>query len=756
MSHPENFVSHLRHLAATRPHDTALVVVREQQGQPDELAIDYAAMDARVRKLAARLQALPRGERVLLAMDNDEYYVISFFACLYAGLIAVPVCPPESTRQQHLARLIGIADDADARCVLTTRQIQPLIEAVASRSPNLAVWLADEDIDTGKWAVQHPAADDIAFLQYTSGSTSAPKGVMVSHGSLMANERAIEEGLSVGRDDVFVSWLPLFHDMGLIGGLLQPFHRGIKCVLMSPRFFLERPARWLQAISRHRGSISGGPDFSYRLCLERIADDKLAELDLASWRVAFSGAEPVRHDTLRDFISRFAPAGLDAGAVYPCYGLAEATLFVSGGVRGSGLLAPAFSRSGLGQGEARLASNGEEAIPLVACGRVPSHHQVSIVNAANLDILPDGQSGEICFSGPSVASGYWQNAEATAAAFIKKDGQRWLRTGDLGFWRDGQLYINGRVKDLIIIRGHNLYPQDIERHIEGQIEAVRAGRVAAFAVRGPDGEGIGIAAEVSRGMQKLIPPATLLEALSACVSELCGEPVSVLVLLNPGSLPKTSSGKLQRSACAKGWEQACLDSYAVYSFGQWQDHDQGAADSTATPALQGMATELATLWRVTLRLPESHTLHADSHFFASGGNSLALVQLAARLRSHWQVAPELAQLMLHPRLGDMAQWLGSYRQQYAPCQVDVITPRVASFGESCPASSAQQRQYFLWQYQPESSAYHITAARRLHGTVDIDAVKQAFSQLVARHEALCTVFVPGEDGHHPAACLAGE
>ncbi|MBB5020381.1 acyl-CoA synthetase (AMP-forming)/AMP-acid ligase II, partial [Chitinivorax tropicus] len=746
MSHPENFVCHLRHLAAARPQDTALVIVREQHGQPDELVLDYATLDMRVRQLAARLQAFPRGERVLLAMDNDEHYVISFFACLYAGLIAVPVCPPESTRQPHLARLIGIIDDAAACCVLTTRPILPLIEAVADRSSGLTIWLADEAVDAGPWAASSPAPTDIAFLQYTSGSTSTPKGVMVSHANLMANERAIEEGFSVASDDVFVSWLPLFHDMGLIGGLLQAIHRGCKCVLMSPRFFLERPIRWLQTISRHRATISGGPDFSYRMCLERIPKDKLETLDLSCWRVAFSGAEPIRHDTLQEFITHFAPAGLDAQAVYPCYGLAEATLFVSGGVRGSGLLAPALSRRGLAQGQARPAMDDEESLALVACGRVPSLHQVAIVDASTFETLPDGFSGEIWASGPSIASGYWRNAEATQATFVEKEGQRWLRTGDLGFWRDGQLYINGRLKDLIIIRGHNLYPQDIERHIEEQIEAVRAGRVAAFAVRGPQGEGIGIAAEISRGMQKLVSPATLVEALSVCVSELCGEPLSVVALLNPGALPKTSSGKLQRHACATGWESGSLDSYAIYAFGQLQSGAHMADASGSAPPLHGTSAELAALWRATLRLPEQHVLHADSHFFASGGNSLAMVQLAARLRQHWQIVPTLAQLFEHPRLADMANWLEHYRQSAPACSADTIPARSADWAIDCPASPAQQRQYFLWQYQPDSSAYHIAAARRLIGPLDIPALQSAFDHLVTRHESLRTVFRTAEDG----------
>ena len=304
-----SYVEHLSRLARERPSDRALIVVNAQ----GETTLDYATLERRSRALASELQQrFPAGERALILLDNDEHYVVAFFACLYAGVIAVPVFPPESAKQQHLARLLAIAADSQAACVLTSTTI---IDVVASASEGFgsAELIPVDAVDESRaehWIEHHPKRGDIAFLQYTSGSTATPKGVMVSHGNLMANERAIETGFSIGADDVFVSWLPLYHDMGLIGGLLQPIYRGIPAVLMSPTFFLQRPVRWLEAISRHRGTISGGPDFAYRLCLERIRDEQLETLDLSSWRVAFSGAEPVRHAYPHWLYRTLPPGGL--------------------------------------------------------------------------------------------------------------------------------------------------------------------------------------------------------------------------------------------------------------------------------------------------------------------------------------------------------------------------------------------------------------------------------------------------------------
>lgn len=744
-SYPANMVTHLQALASARSNDTALIVVQPEGTESDVVVdrkIDYATLDQKVRALAAVLQErFAAGERALLLLDNDEHYVIGFFACLYAGLIAVPAFPPESVRERHLARLFAIATDAKACCILTVSGILPLIGNAAAEQFCQAELIAVDQVKPDRASAWRPYIsrdDDIAFLQYTSGSTSMPKGVMVSHGNLMANARALEEGMSMNTEDIYLSWLPLYHDMGLIGGLLQPFHRGIPAVLMTPRFFIERPVRWLEAISRHRATVSGAPDFAFRLCVERVRDAQMRELDLSSWRIAFSGAEPVRHETTRTFIERFAPVGFAPGAVYPCYGLAEATLFVAGGTRGDGVEAHRFSTEMLAQGNAEVAEHGT---PLVACGMTVSHHAIRIVDPEALIPLTDGSIGEIWTNGPSLACGYWQRPQETAETFINHEGGRWLRTGDLGFVHAGQLYIVGRSKDLIIIRGQNIYPQDLEQIVEEEVEAARKGRVAAFPVDTVDGEGIGVAVEISRGMQKLVSVETLVKVLGEAVSTNCHEPLSVVVLLNPGALPKTSSGKLQRAACRQGWRDRTLDAYAIYEYGSYV---LGGSIPPAQTLKDETEIALAAIWQTVLSCGEPG---GEDHFFASGGNSLAAVQAAARIADHWEIDFAVRSLFENPRLYECAAEVRRLLSAGTPrrkASISILPARHSA--HSLSLSFGQQRQWFLWQLDPSSTAYHIRHALRLSGALDVQALRAGFNGLIGRHESLRTIFRAGADG----------
>ncbi|MFT3803141.1 MAG: amino acid adenylation domain-containing protein [Burkholderiaceae bacterium] len=747
--YPKNFVTHLRQLAAERPQDPALIVVTERDGRAIDSPVTYTMLDQRVRALAARLQSdFAPGERALLLLDNDDHYAVAFLACAYAGLIAVPAFPPESMRPQHLARLTGIARDAEACCVMTTAAIHPAMGAALEGFAGARVVAVDAiGVDGARaWKEREPGDGDIAFLQYTSGSTATPKGVMVSHGNLMANERVMEETLGLRAEDVFASWLPLYHDMGLIGGLLQPIHRGAPLVLMTPRFFLERPQRWLAAVTRHRVTVTGGPDFAFRLCVERIKDAQLDALDLASWRIAYTGAEPVRHDTLTGFGARFARAGFDASAFQPCYGLAEATLFITGGRTTDAVASRVFDADALGRGQAIEASRGTT---LIGCGRIAAGHALRITDPASSDALPDGRVGEIWATGPSITRGYWDNAPATRDALVEHGGRTWLRTGDLGFLADGQLFVTGRSKDLIIVRGHNLYPQDIERAIEREVDAVRAGRVSAFAVAGPDGEGIGIAAEVSRGMQKIVQPEVLVGALSAAVSESCGEPLSAVALLQPGELPRTSSGKLQRQAARRGVADRSLDAFAIWEHGRFVfgGGAADAADADRADALDDdIERDLALIWREALRLDAAVPVPRDSHFFVLGGNSLAGVQVAARVVERWGVDYSVRALFEHPVLRDAAATVRSALAHGLRVTEALIEPLpAAQLSGPLPLSAAQQRQWFLWRLDPRGTAYHVAGALRIEGPVDEAALRSAFAGLFERHESLRTVFSPGED-----------
>jgi amino acid adenylation domain-containing protein len=736
---PATIVARVRGLARSRPDDTALTVV----DATGERRFSYAELDVRVRALAAVLaDAYAVNDRALLLMDNNEHYVTGFFACMYAGLIPVPVFPPESVRRQQLARVAAIATDCAARCVLTTADLREAIAPFADLWAGADMFAIDGELAASgaRRPIFEPDGEQIAFLQYTSGSTSAPKGVMVSHANLMANEAAIAQRLGANPGDVWVSWLPLYHDMGLIGGLLQPLYRGIPCVLMSPRYFLERPMRWPEAVATYGGTHSGGPDFSYRLCLERAKPERLAQLDLSRWRVAFSGAEPVRHDTLRDFLATFAPARLATGAVYPCYGLAEATLLVTGGISGGGMTATGFDPALLAAGRV---SPVEEGGKLVACGTVPDHHTVRIVDPESLADAGEGRIGEIWVHGPSVAQGYWNRPDATAETFVMQQGRRWLRTGDLGFFHASQLHIAGRRKDLIIVRGHNLYPQDLERAVEAEVEAVRKGRVAAFPVQGPQGEGIGVATEVSRGLQKLVPPEALRDAISQAVGAACGEPATVVVLLNPGGLPKTSSGKLQRSACRNGWRTGELDAYAIFEHGSRRD---AAGAPSAQQDVDAQA--LGSIWRDALGggMPDG-----GANFFSLGGNSLAAVQVAAAISARWNISASPRLVFDYPELAGCAarirELVAAVSAPVSLSAADEVPAAAAARRDGVlPLSSAQLRQWFLWQLDRGSNAYHVGRALRLTGPLDSVRLGQAIEALIGRHEALRMRFRALEDG----------
>ncbi|WP_146150047.1 non-ribosomal peptide synthetase, partial [Caballeronia novacaledonica] len=734
----DNMIERLRELAATRGGDTALVVV-DANGNT---AWTYTQLDAYAVRVATWLRrAGAAGERALLLMDSGADYVASFFGCLYARTVAVPAYPPETLRAQHLARLSAIASDADARFVLTTHALtERYREAFASIAPNARVIEVDA-LDASESAIEaaHVASAELAFLQYTSGSTSTPKGVMVTHGCLWANEIAIRERLGVTAHDVFVSWLPLYHDMGLIGSMSQPIFSGIPLVLMSPQYFLERPVRWLEAISRHRGTISGGPDFSYRLCADRIGDDQLAALDLSSWRVAFSGSEPVRHATLDAFVERFAPRRFDARALYPCYGLAEATLLATGVQRGAGMTAASLRADALERGIAERAEASD--VTLVSCGVPPTDHAVMIVHRESGAALPDGVIGEIWVSGPSVTAGYWRRPEATAESFVERAGVRWLRTGDLGFLLDEGLYVAGRVKDLLIVRGRNLYPQDLELAIERDVELVRRGRVAAFAVQVDGAECIGVAAEVSRSVRKLVTADVLASAVSEAVALACGEPAAAVVLLEPGALPKTSSGKVQRAACVKRFADRSLDAYAWFVKGARIDGVTTAEQPRET--FNDIEMQLAAIWRKAL---DAAPASRDDSFFRLGGNSLAAVRVAADVSAQWKIAYDARDVFTATSLGAAAAEIGKRIAAGASLRKTPFVRLSPEQRRIVRASHAQRALWMTWAHDPDSNAYNMSGVLSIDGPLQPDAMQRAFDTLVARHDILRARFELDDDG----------
>ncbi|MCB2251007.1 non-ribosomal peptide synthetase [Pseudomonas chlororaphis] len=726
---PSTLAQALQRRAAQTPDQVALRFLAEEQDQ--NVVLSYSDLDRRARTIAAALQAnAGLGDRAVLLFPSGPDYVAAFFACLYAGVIAVPAYPPESSRRHHQERLISIIADAEPRLLLTSSGLRDSLAQMdalqgAAAPQLLCVDSLPASLAEG-WSPIELQGDDIAFLQYTSGSTALPKGVQVSHGNLVANELLIRRGFGIdlNPDDVIVSWLPLYHDMGLIGGLLQPIFSGVPCVLMSPAYFLGRPLRWLEAISEYGGTISGGPDFAYRLCSERVSESALERLDLSRWRVAYSGSEPIRLDTLERFAEKFAACGFTPNQFFASYGLAEATLFVAGGIRGQGIPALRLDEQALAQNRAEP-GNGNA---MMSCGTSQPEHAVLIVEPNTLAELEENRVGEVWAAGPSIAHGYWRNPEATAKTFVQHAGRTWLRTGDLGFMRGGELFITGRLKDMLIVRGHNLYPQDIEQTIEREVEVVRKGRVAAFAVSDQGQEGIGIAAEISRSVQKILTPDALIKLIRQTVAEAYQEAPSVVVLLNPGALPKTSSGKLQRSACRNRLADGSLDSYAVFPDCQAAKSEAGGDTASALQDLVGR------IWREQLQVEQ---VASDDHFFLLGGNSIAATQVVARLREELGLELNLRLLFEAPTLGGFAARVAQLQQDGGLAQGAINT---LSRSEALPQSLAQNRLWITWQLDPQSSAYNIPGGLRLRGELDPHALRASFQHLIERHESLRTRF----------------
>lgn len=561
----------LRQRAAYRPHDRAFTFLVD--GENEELNITYAELDRKARAVGGWLtQQGMAGKRVLLLYPSGLDFIAAFMGCLYGGAIAVPAYPPRKNRS--VERIEAIAADADASVALTTRDVLDRFDALKASAPSLEhlIWKVDSELEptwSERWDRPDIDGETLAFLQYTSGSTGTPKGVMLSHENLLHNSLRIMQAFEITRSQSGVFWLPSFHDMGLIGGILVPLYGGKFNVLMSPVAFLQKPLRWLQAIAKYRATISGGPNFAYELCVRKTTPEQRAALDLSSWSLAFNGAEPVRAETMAAFAEAFAVSGFRREAFYPCYGLAESTLMVTGGMKFEQPVVRNFDSLSVETGTIQVRPEDDTAARrLVGSGRELDGQDVLIVDPQSCEPLPPGRVGEIWVSGPSVAQGYWNRSEETAATFgamlslpaADSPGRmgRWrpnpgpyMRTGDLGFFDNGELFVTGRLKDLIIIRGRNHYPQDLEHAVEESSGLVRPGSVAAFAVEIDDRERVVIVAELERGKRDSADVQTAFEMIRKRLATEHEVAAEAIVLVRPNSIPKTSSGKIQRHACRR-------------------------------------------------------------------------------------------------------------------------------------------------------------------------------------------------------------
>ncbi|MFE7958438.1 fatty acyl-AMP ligase [Streptomyces sp. NPDC057413] len=549
MTHHRTFTDVILDRAERSPEREALLLLPESDDRGRPNPVSYGALDAAARELAGWLQARgAQGERVVLMHLSRRQFAVSLLACLYAGAIAVPV-PPTGGRRHHAVRVAGIVKDVAPCATFTDAALAPDVSRLlASCGYGSVPCLAADAVPVRvPWQRPELSEDTVAYLQYTSGSTGTPRGVVVTHGNLLANLAAIEEALGAGPGERVGGWLPFHHDMGLVGQLLLPLYLGGTSVLLSPEAFLKRPARWLEAIGRYGIGVSGAPDFAYELCARQVTDEQVAGLDLSGWRVAVTGGEPVAATTGRSFTQRFAPAGLRPEALTPCYGLAEATLLVSGGCLETAPAARAVDGEALERHQLREPRAGRAPRTLVACGR-PYGSEVRIVDPESLRTVADGGIGEIWVRGAGVAGGYWRDRTATAEVFdaVTADGEGgFLRTGDLGTLLDGRLHVTGRLKDVIVVGGRNLYPQDLEHAVQ-QISAL-FGTGTAFSVPG-ERERVVMVQELRTHKRYDLDLDGLAGDVERCLAEEFGISVDGVLLVRPGTIRRTTSGKVERAA----------------------------------------------------------------------------------------------------------------------------------------------------------------------------------------------------------------
>jgi amino acid adenylation domain-containing protein/non-ribosomal peptide synthase protein (TIGR01720 family) len=717
----------LRRRAEVRPSDTAFSYLPDASAQARSLTL--GELDARACAIASQLvEEGLRGERVLLLYPAGLEFVEAFFGCLLAGVVAVPAPPPRGSR--NLARLGAIAADACTRAVLSPSSLLSRYQESASSHPvlNKLRWVATHLQAAGsppRLAGFAPSPESLAYLQYTSGSTSEPKGVMIGHANIMANSEEIRLGFRHSRESRSLSWLPHFHDMGLVDGILQPVYSGFPAVLMSPASFLQTPACWLQAIARYGITHSGGPNFAYDLCSRRIDPDPATQ-DLRTWTVAYNGAEPVRAETLERFAERFAACGFRRAAFYPAYGLAEATLKVSGGLPGGG---PSILHLNTMALEAGRAEDDPAGRRLVGSGHPGASTQAVVVEAETGLPVPENQVGEIWVSGPGVALGYWGRDEETQQTFgarLPGGSARFLRTGDLGFLRNGEIFVAGRLKDLIIIRGRNLYPQDVERTVAACAAALRPASGACFGMEVGGEERLVAVHEIER--RDAEHGRRLLATVRTAILETHEVDPFAIVLVGPAGVPKTSSGKVQRAACRKAFLEGSLPVLA-----EWRTPEVGEEAREETTPGAGPADPRG--WLAARLAAKLGVAQASLDFAGSlarhGLDSLRSLELAHEIEQRFGAGLTVVDLLSADSLAQIvARIEAASPRSGAGAGVAEEEPR------ECPLSAGQQALWFLHELAPESTAYTIAAALRLAGPLDEEALESAARALIARHPSL--------------------
>lgn len=568
------FVEQMRSHLPQRTDAPALIFLNH--GETESVRLSYGELDRQARAIAAHLQAhlnptAIAAERALLVYPYEAgaEFVPAFLGCLYAGVVAVPCAAPRN--RTGWVDLGDRLDDAAATAVLTSAKLLPTLQQHLGERATQPRWITTKQALQGNpdtWHAPALTCETLAFLQYTSGSTGKPKGVCVSHRAILQNQRMIQVAFGHTPDSVGVGWLPLFHDMGLLGIVLQALYLGSYSVLMSPIDFVQKPVRWLQAISRYGATTSGGPNFAYDLVCDRVTPEQRTDLDLSRWQVAFSGAEPVLASTLQRFTQTFADCGLPATACYPCYGMAEATLFIAGGAVGTAPVTCTVDQAALEENRVQLATPTEAATQtLISCGTPRLDGRIVIADPQTHQPCAPDAVGEIWVAGSGLGTGYWnwpEGSDRTFRAQLATGEGPFLRTGDLGFMHDGNLFITGRMHDVLVFWGLNHYPQQIEHTVAACHPAFRPNSTAAFAVDVAGTARLVIAQEIDRQFCRTLTLAEVIEPLRWQIFQEHFIDLYGIVLLKPGHLPRTSSGKIQRRRCREQFEADTWNPLAVW------------------------------------------------------------------------------------------------------------------------------------------------------------------------------------------------
>ncbi|KAG2383463.1 hypothetical protein C9374_004134 [Naegleria lovaniensis] len=771
--------------------------------------ISYKQFHIHVKSLAALIQTQSNvGDRALLIYEPGLGFITSFMACIYAGVLAVPVYPPK--RMEEFGKLEKILSDSQPNLFLLSKQVHDHFEQQGinkyfkkssssststsqnsscptkkemdmalqqqleicheafegfnvlvtdalkfSESNNLmAFWKQPENLST----------ESLAFLQYTSGSTSDPKGVMLTHGNLLHNSHVIEKSFGHTNKSHGMIWLPPYHDMGLIGGLLQVIYAQFSCTLMSPFAFIECPLRWLLAVSQYSATTCGGPNFAYQLCVKYFLENKdhllmdensrqlLASVNLSSWDVAFVGAEPIREETLERFYQVFREYGFKKESFYPCYGLAESTLFVSGVEKGKGFdcvtrqqMATTLSKS-----QQHSSSSDDERKKLsqkfVNCGKSDGTAFGQILKIVDpesgTELTSDDQEGEIWLKSPSVAKGYWKKPEITQEIFharlngIDITENSFLKTGDLGFVKNGQLFITGRRKDLIIINGLNYYPQDIEFVVSESHEKVRRGCVVSFSIEVNGNENFVVVAETKATESTEFD--NIIHAMRKAIVENLGVSLycalACIILMKPHGLQKTTSGKVRRQPTKGAFLNNKLNTKHIVH--RWDRQSETEEDTAAQLPHTPTEIQLAKVWKDVLNTGTEPYL--NSHFLLQGGSSIQLIQLQTRIQQQFHVNLSLSKLLTSPTLQAMAKVIE--QEEKESIETSSIIAMAKERPITIPLSYSQQRFWFLHHLIADAAIHNVFSAVRMKGKLDMQALTRSLMTIMDRHESLRSCF----------------